>query len=110
MATSPFWSAIRNGESLFGSRNRRYVIKLLSIFTLVLLIWLDSASLNFFPQVQAISFQHTISLASETCNQVFYSTDNNPYPLCPGPLPEGGNCTWWAWEQWHLLGYNIPYN
>ncbi|GCE03744.1 CHAP domain-containing protein [Dictyobacter aurantiacus] len=30
--------------------------------------------------------------------------------LCPGPYPLGGNCVWWAWEQWHLLGYDLPMN
>ncbi|GLV57042.1 hypothetical protein KDH_38800 [Dictyobacter sp. S3.2.2.5] len=30
--------------------------------------------------------------------------------LCPGPYPLGGNCVWWAWEQWHLLGYDLPIN
>ncbi len=30
--------------------------------------------------------------------------------MCPGPYPVGGNCVWWAWEQWHLLGYNLPLN
>src|SRR5205807_7840393 len=27
-----------------------------------------------------------------------------------GPLPQGGNCVWWGWEQWHLLGYDLPAN
>src|SRR5579884_1124147 len=110
MPTSPFWSAIRDKRLPFGSRNQRYVIKVLATISLVLLLWLSSALLSFFPQVQALSSQHTSQPAGDTCNQVFYSTDSNPYPLCPGPLPKGGDCTWWAWEQWHLLGYNIPYN
>ncbi|HEX6777400.1 MAG TPA: CHAP domain-containing protein [Ktedonobacterales bacterium] len=38
-----------------------------------------------------------------------HSGDGNPYPICPGPMPsQGGNCTWWSWEQWHKLGYNLP--
>ena len=28
----------------------------------------------------------------------------------PGPFPRGGNCVWWPWEQWHLLGYDLPRN
>ncbi len=110
MATSPFWSAIRDRKTPFGSRNRGYLIKILAILSLVLLIWLGSAALSFFPDAQALATQHTTPPVSGTCKQVFYSNDGNPYPLCPGPLPTGGNCTWWAWEQWHLLGYNIPYN
>ena len=34
----------------------------------------------------------------------------DPFVLRPGPFPRGGNCVWWAWEQWHLLGYDLPRN
>ncbi len=38
-----------------------------------------------------------------------HTPDGDPYPVCPGPMPQqGGNCTWWSWEQWHDLGYNLP--
>ena len=53
---------------------------------------------------------HTASTVSESCQNIAYSPDGNPFPLCPGPYPTGGNCVWWAWEQWHLLGYNLPLN
>jgi hypothetical protein len=45
-----------------------------------------------------------------TCANIAFSHDGDPFPLCPGPFPRGGNCVWWAWEQWHLLGYNLPTN
>jgi hypothetical protein len=45
-----------------------------------------------------------------TCSHMTFSSDGDPFPLCPGPFPRGGNCVWWAWEQWHLLGYNLPTN
>ncbi|HEU5368836.1 MAG TPA: CHAP domain-containing protein, partial [Ktedonobacterales bacterium] len=49
------------------------------------------------------------SLADVNCSTVYHSSDGNPYPICPGPQPiRGGNCTWWAWEQWHRLGFNLP--
>src|SRR5258708_4539371 len=59
---------------------------------------------------QGTAFDHTVPALDETCNQAYYSPDGNPFQLCPGPYPGGGNCVWWAWEQWHLLGYNLPLN
>jgi hypothetical protein len=54
---------------------------------------------------------HTSPTVNRTCSRVGFSPDGNPFPLCPGPYPlTGGNCVWWAWEQWHLLGYNLPVN
>ncbi len=52
---------------------------------------------------------HTqVSTVNYTCSFTQFSPDGNPYALCPGPYPTGGNCVWWAWEQWHLLGLNLP--
>ncbi|HEU5199241.1 MAG TPA: hypothetical protein VFU32_06370, partial [Ktedonobacterales bacterium] len=49
------------------------------------------------------------SIAAANCSSVNHSSDGNPYPICPGPpFTQGGNCTWWAWEQWHKLGFNLP--
>jgi surface antigen len=67
------------------------------------------------PQSMAL-FDESVNTQPETpklpatdCSHVYHSSDGNPYPICPGPQPErGGNCTWWAWEQWHHLGYNLP--
>ncbi|MBO0782463.1 MAG: CHAP domain-containing protein, partial [Ktedonobacteraceae bacterium] len=53
---------------------------------------------------------HTVSTVDNTCSKAFFSNDGNPFQLCPGPFPGGGNCVWWAWEQWHLLGYDLPLN
>src|SRR6185437_16633803 len=54
------------------------------------------------PQVNAqpAPLDHTISTVDATCTQAYYSPDGNPFQLCPGPYPGGGNCVWWAWEQW----------
>ena len=59
-------------------------------------------------QVKASSFDHTSPTVNYNCAQARSSPDGNPFPLCPGPFPTGGNCVWWAWEQWHLLGYDLP--
>ncbi|GAC1629642.1 MAG: hypothetical protein NVS4B11_28650 [Ktedonobacteraceae bacterium] len=60
------------------------------------------------PHVDAHS--HTSPTVDNECRNVGFSPDGNPFPLCPGPFPTGGNCVWWAWEQWHLLGYDLPLN
>ncbi|GCE46822.1 CHAP domain-containing protein [Thermosporothrix hazakensis] len=53
---------------------------------------------------------HTVKTGDENCSRVGFSPSGNPFPICPGPYPVGGNCVWWAWEQWHLLGYDLPRN
>lgn len=53
---------------------------------------------------------HTAQTVDYNCHPVYFSPDGNPFPICPGPFPVGGNCTWWAWDQWHQLGYDLPLN
>ena len=60
--------------------------------------------------VDAQGQSHTMPTIDLSCQHVAFSPDGNPFPLCPGPYPVGGNCVWWAWEQWHLLGYDLPPN
>ncbi|WP_216368822.1 CHAP domain-containing protein [Dictyobacter arantiisoli] len=63
------------------------------------------------PSVFARSTQPAhVQHASYGCSQFTFTSDGNPYALCPGPYPGGGNCVWWAWEQWHLLNYDLPTN
>jgi surface antigen len=53
-----------------------------------------------------------VPLSLSCTGGITYTTaqDGDPYPLCPGPMPtQGGNCTWWAWQMWHRLGYNLPH-
>ncbi len=64
-----------------------------------------------FSPSMASAQSHTSPTVDATCTHVAFSSDGNPFPICPGPFPTtGGNCTWWAWEQWHLLGYDLPLN
>ncbi len=82
---------------------------LIRIFGLCLLLSLVCVELvAFVPGVDAHS--HTAATVNNECGQVGFSPDGNPFPICPGPFPTGGNCVWWAWEQWHLLGYDLPLN
>ncbi len=61
--------------------------------------------------IQSVRYtQRTTQTANYSCNDTHFSPDGNPFPICPGPFPTGGNCVWWAWEQWHQLGYNLPLN
>ncbi len=86
--------------------NRRYAIHIFGVFLLLMFVLVEFTALV--PQVDAHS--HTSPTVDNTCANVGFSPDGNPFPLCPGPFPTGGNCVWWAWEQWHLLGYNLPLN
>lgn len=86
--------------------NRRYAIHIFGVFLLLALVVVEFTALV--PPVDAHS--HTSPTVDNTCKDVGFSPDGNPFPLCPGPFPTGGNCVWWAWEQWHLLGYNLPLN
>ena len=61
-------------------------------------------------QSNVVTTAHTSATVDENCKASYYSRDGNPFQLCPGPFPGGGNCVWWAWEQWHLLGYDLPLN
>ena len=84
--------------------NKRYIVHLAALLFLCSVMWLE------FGMARAISFDHTSPTVNEDCRQFSFSPDGNPFPLCPGPFPGGGNCVWWAWEQWHLLGYDLPLN
>lgn len=97
----------RDPGVLSGRLKRRYVMGI------VLLCVLMCCACAFgLPRLhaQGAAFDHTAPGLDETCNHAYYSPDGNPFQLCPGPYPGGGNCVWWAWEQWHLLGYNLPLN
>lgn len=85
--------------------------QLMQALGVILLLVLVAVELTTFNPVQANALNHTVASVDNACEHVTYSPDGNPFPICPGPYPQvGGNCTWWAWEQWHLLGYNLPLN
>ena len=90
-------------------KNRsRLAIHAMGVFILMVLVGLELVPF-FTPRADAQS--HTSPTVNENCQQVSFSSDGNPFPICPGPFPAtGGNCVWWAWEQWHLLGYDLPLN
>jgi CHAP domain len=84
-----------------------------SLLILVLLLSFSLSSLSIHPANAnpVAPGNHTFPTINTSCSHVTFSPDGNPFPICPGPFPlTGGNCTWWAWEQWHLLGYNLPVN
>ncbi len=105
MRHSPLRFIARRGKSS-ALPPGRYILHIVALCFLVAVIWAESGH----TQVQAISFDHTSPTVDVNCKKLAFSSDGNPFPLCPGPYPEGGNCVWWAWEQWHLLGYNLPLN
>jgi surface antigen len=83
---------------------RQHFIYLFALICIMAITWVELGM----GQVQAASFVHTSPTVNNNCAQANSSPDGNPFPLCPGPFPTGGNCVWWAWEQWHLLGYDLP--
>src|SRR6266699_5890152 len=96
----------RNLKLLFRYLNRRHLIHIFALICLTPILWIELGMV----QVHATSFDHTAATIDSSCTQAHLSPDGNPFPLCPGPFPTGGNCVWWAWEQWHLLGYDLPPN
>src|SRR5215469_16741008 len=76
---------------LSNAQPRIYV--LCGVFLLFLLV-----SMIFVPQNVAFVYAHTYNPPPElTCAQGSFSSDGNPFSLCPGPYLTGGNCVWWAW-------------
>jgi len=92
---------------LLRRENRQRLLCLLGVVLLLIPVSIELGSLGALP-VSANS--HTSPTVNANCNKIYFSPDGNPFPICPGPYPIGGNCVWWAWEQWHLLGYNVPFN
>jgi hypothetical protein len=88
-------------------RRRHNIFNIAGVLLLVGIIILELAP---FASPAASAKDHTNPSVDETCRHVDFSPDGNPFPICPGPFPVGGNCVWWAWEQWHLLGYDLPLN
>ena len=106
-----FWQAISIRRDISGSMNRRFLAKLLGVILLILLITVEIGPiLGHSVYAEITPLNHTSPGVDETCRQISFSPDNNPFGLCPGPYPQGGNCVWWGWEMWHLLGYDLPRN
>jgi len=97
-------TAIHDLKSLLKNFNRRRLLYLFALVCLIPILWIELGMV----QVRASPFDHTVPTVNSTCAQARSSPDGNPFLLCPGPFPTGGNCVWWAWEQWHLLGYDLP--
>ena len=96
--------AIYDLQTILKNFNRRRLIYIFALTSLIPIIWIEIGMV----QVRAAPFDHTVPAVNFNCAQARSSPDGNPFPLCPGPFPTGGNCVWWAWEQWHLLGYDLP--
>ncbi|HYL43970.1 MAG TPA: CHAP domain-containing protein [Ktedonobacteraceae bacterium] len=106
-----FWQDIRNGRFVFQKVDRRFLAKLSGVIFLIILISIEIGPLiGHSAYAQITSINHTNASVDSTCHQTAFSPDGNPFALCPGPFPRGGNCVWWPWEMWHRLGYDLPRN
>ncbi|HCP73445.1 MAG TPA: hypothetical protein DIU08_02245, partial [Ktedonobacter sp.] len=111
MPPSTFWQTISSRRYISGCMNRRFLAKLMGVVFLIILIGIEIGPLighSVFAEITPLN--HTNPSVDDTCRQISYSPDGNPFGLCPGPYPQGGNCVWWPWEMWHLLGYDLPRN
>jgi surface antigen len=107
MLPSASGPTVHSKRSLSFSANKTYLAGIAGVVLLFLLIFVELAPTS----VRAVAAQsHTVATVNEGCSSFTFSSDGNPFVLCPGPYPTGGNCVWWAWEQWHLLGYDLPLN
>ncbi|HEY7417064.1 MAG TPA: CHAP domain-containing protein, partial [Ktedonobacteraceae bacterium] len=97
-------------KHLVTSRKKNLILfQIVGLFLFLALLLIELAPLG--AQIANAQTQnHTVASVEPTCSTAYYSGDGNPFALCPGPYPGGGNCVWWAWEQWHLLGYDLPLN
>src|SRR5581483_7424987 len=111
MSPASFWQEIRRRRSLFTRPKQRLLTEFLGVCILIVIIGIEIGPLignSAYAQITPLN--HTTASVDSSCRQVSYSPDGNPFGLCPGPFPRGGNCVWWPWEQWHLLGYDLPRN
>lgn len=98
------------GKWFLGGRRKRRWLAWKKICGVLLLLIIIGIEFSPFSSLRVEAQSHTSATVNETCLHMSFSPDGNPFPLCPGTFPQGGNCVWWAWEQWHLLGYDLPSN
>jgi surface antigen len=107
MLPSASGPTIDSKRSLFFRIDKKHLMGIAGVMLLLFLIFVEFAPTN----AQAMAARnHTVATVNDGCNHFTFSSDGNPFVLCPGSYPAGGNCVWWAWEQWHLLGYDLPLN
>lgn len=104
MRASLFARTRRERSTQWPLWTRQRLLHLIAVLFLSVLVWLS------FTPAQATTIDHTQPTVETGCQHLTFTSDGNPFGLCPGPFPTGGNCVWWGWEQWHLLGYDLPLN
>ena len=106
-----FWQVLSGRRYLFVFMNRRFLAKFVGVLLLLVLIGVEIGPLiGHSVYAEIIPLNHTSPSVDMSCRQISFSPDGDPFGLCPGPYPQGGNCVWWAWEMWHLLGIDLPQN
>ena len=115
MLPAKFWQNVRGGKAGLRGMDRRLAAKLIGVVFLFVLICIEVGPLlGHSVSAQMSLLGHTSATVDSSCRQDRFTSDGNPFPLCPGITTTGtlagGNCTWWAWEQWHQLGFDLPRN
>lgn len=107
MLPSAHWLTVQSKNFVLRRTNRIFSANVLAVLLLLVVICIEFAPLNSSPANAQGRMAPTVD---NSCRHISFSPDGNPFPLCPAAYPQGGNCVWWAWEQWHLLGYDLPRN
>ena len=115
MLPAQFWQTVHRGKVVACRIDRRFAAKLSGVLFLIVIICIEVGPLlGHSASAQISSLDHTSATVDSSCRQDRFTSDGNPFPLCPGidssGALAGGNCTWWAWEQWHQLGFDLPRN
>ena len=115
MLPAKFWQAVHRGNVAFRRMDRRFAAKLIGVVFLFVLITIEvGPMLEHSANAQTMVLDHTSPTVDSSCSKVRFTSDGNPFPICPGIDSSGrlagGNCTWWAWEQWHQMGFDLPRN
>src|SRR6266487_4596260 len=79
-------TAIYDLKTLLKNFNRQRFIYIFALICLMMITWFELGM----AQVRASSFDHTAPTVKSNCAQAHSSPDGNPFPICPGPFPNGG--------------------
>src|SRR5438270_13444991 len=106
MLPAKFWLAVHRGNVVVHRIDRRFAAKLIGVVFLFVLISIEVGPLlEHSASAQTMVLDHTVSTVDSSCRHEHFTSDGNPFPLCPGVDPNGilavGNCTWCAWLQCH---------
>src|SRR5258708_13369279 len=94
------WPAVRKIKP---PHIRRYILHIFALIFLISIIWIEVGMAH-----ASTSFDHTKATVDSNCHQAHFSSDGNPFPLCPAPYQTARNCLSWPRSHAHLPAYSLP--